>query len=56
VLIFCIFVLLFFFSCVWIHRACHQPTLKNRCDVAVGEQNPSANPTVLDAVMSDNPA
>jgi hypothetical protein len=55
-LLICILLLLFLFSrCVWVHGSRRRPTLKNRGDVGLGEQDSSANSSVLDAVMAHDP-
>jgi hypothetical protein len=43
------------FSCVWVHGSRRRPTLKNRGDVGLGEQDSSANSPMLDAVMAHDP-
>jgi hypothetical protein len=43
------------YSLVWVHGSRRRPTLKNRGDIGLGEQDSSANPSVLDAVMAHDP-
>jgi hypothetical protein len=55
-LLICILGLLFlFFRCVWVNGSGHCATLKNRRDVGFGEQNASANSSVLDAIGANDP-
>jgi hypothetical protein len=54
-LLICILLLFLCFSCVWVHGSRRRPTLKNRGDIGLGEQDSSANPSVLDAVMAHDP-
>jgi hypothetical protein len=53
-LLICILLLFLCFSCVWIRRSGRRPTLKNRGDVGLGEQDSSANSPVLDAVIAND--
>jgi hypothetical protein len=54
-LIGCILCLLFWFlACVRIHSSGHCSTLKNRCDVGLGEKDSSANSPVLDAIIAND--
>jgi hypothetical protein len=49
---------LWLFACcslIRVNRSRRRPTLKNRGDVGLGEQDSSANPSVLDAVMAHDP-
>jgi hypothetical protein len=49
---------LWLFACcslIRVNRSGRRPTLKNRGDVGLGEQDSSANPSVLDAVMAHDP-
>jgi hypothetical protein len=55
-LLICILGLLFlFFRCVGVHGSGHRSTLKNRGNIGFGEQNASANSSVLDAVGANDP-
>jgi hypothetical protein len=49
-----VFLLFWFLAGVRIHRANRRSTLKNRRDVGLGEQDPSANPPVLDAILAND--
>jgi hypothetical protein len=54
-LLICILLLFLCFSCVWVHRSGCRSTRQNRGDVGLGEQDSSANPPVLDAIMAHDP-